>query len=143
MLAFMRTTTELTDEQWRHLKPLLPPPRKGRGRPRADDRSTLNGVLYVLRTGCRWEDVPKEYGSPSTCWRRLRVWEKDGTWERIWRALLTLLDAQKKLEWAKAFLDGSFVPAKKGEILLARPSARKAPRRCCSPKATACPSASA
>lgn len=61
-LAFMRTT-ELTDEQWRHLEPLLPSPRKGRGRPRADNRNTLNGILYVLRTGCRWQDVPREYGS--------------------------------------------------------------------------------
>jgi transposase/quercetin dioxygenase-like cupin family protein len=102
-------TTELTDAQWQCLQPLLPPPRKGRGRPRADDRRTLNGVLYVLRTGCRWEDVPRRYGSPATCWRRLRAWEKDGTWECIWRRLLTFLDQRKKLEWAKAFLDGSFV----------------------------------
>jgi transposase len=126
MLALMRTT-ELTNEQWRHLKPLLPP-RKKRGRPRADDRKTLNGVLYVLRTGCRWEDVPAEYGSSATCWRRLRAWEQDGTWERVWRSLLTLLDEQDKLGWARAFLDGSFVPAKKGELGWARPSAEKAPK---------------
>jgi transposase len=109
-------TTELTDEQWRHLEPLLPSPRKGRGRPRADNRNTLNGILYVLRTGCRWQDVPREYGSPTTCWRRLKTWEGDGTWERIWRSLLALLDELGKLEWATAFLDGSFVPAKKGEM---------------------------
>lgn len=114
MLTFMKTT-ELTDEQWRRLKPLLPSPREGRGHPRADDRQTLNGILYVLRTGCRWQDVPREYGSPTTCWRRLRTWEEDGTWERIWRSLLALLDELRKLEWAKVFLDGSFVPAKKGE----------------------------
>jgi transposase len=107
--------TELKDEQWRTLEHLLPPPRKGRGRPRADDRKTLNGILYVLRTGCRWQDVPREYGSPTTCWRRLKTWEEDGTWERIWRSLLALLDVLGKLEWTKAFLDGSFVPAKKGE----------------------------
>ncbi len=118
--------TELTDEQWHRLEPLLPPPRKGRGRPRADDRKTLNGILYVLRTGCRWQDVPREYGSPATCWRRLRAWEQDRTWECIWRGLLTLLDEQKKLEWAKAFLDGSFVPAKKGDTVSARPSVAKA-----------------
>lgn len=123
-------TAELTDEQWRRLEPLLPQPRTGRGRPRADDRKTLNGILYVLRTGCRWQDVPREYGSPSTCWRRLRAWEEDSTWERIWRNLLTLLDEQKKLEWAKAFLDGSFVPAKKGELPLARLNAARARRLC-------------
>ena len=113
MLTLMRKT-ELTDGQWQNVRPLLPPPRKSRGRPRADDRKTLNGILYVLRTGCRWEDVPREYGSPPTCWRRLRRWEQDGTWEKIWRSLLSLLDEQGKIRWDKAFLDGSFVPAKKG-----------------------------
>lgn len=90
--------TDLTDEQWKRIRPLLPPPRKGRGRPLADDRRVLNGILFVLRTGCRWEDVPQEYASPATCWRRL----------------LATLDGQGKLEWARAFLDGSFVPAKRG-----------------------------
>jgi len=120
-------TTELSDEQWEHLEPLLPPPRH-RGRPRADDRKTLNGILYVLRTGCRWQDVPREFGSPATCWRRLKEWEEGGTWERIWRELLALLDGQEKLKWARAFLDGSFVPAKKGELALARPGVVRAPR---------------
>ncbi len=119
-------TTDLTDEQWQRLEPLLPP-RQKRGRPRADDRKTLNGILYVLRTGCRWADVPREYSSPATCWRRLRAWENDGTWEGIWRALLALLDEQEKLEWARVFLDGSFVPAKKGEQRSARPSVARAP----------------
>jgi len=105
---------EITDEHWRRLEPLLPPPRKGRGRPRADDRKTLNGILYVLRTGCRWGDVTRKYGSPTTCWRRLRAWEESGIWEQIWRLLLARLDEQGKLQWAHAFLDGSFVPAKRG-----------------------------
>ncbi len=106
-------TTELSEEQWEHLEPLLPPPRH-RGRPRADDK-TLNGILYVLRTGCRWQDVPQEYDSPATCWRRLRAWEEDGTWEKIWRKLLALLDGQQKIEWAKAFLDGTKLPSKREE----------------------------
>src|SRR5215216_1439929 len=58
MLALMRRT-ELSDKQWQHLHPLLPL-LKGGGRPRADERKTLNGILYVLRTGCRWEDVPTD-----------------------------------------------------------------------------------
>jgi transposase len=115
MFTPMRNT-ELTEKQWRRLQPLLPPPHKGKGRPRADDRKILNGILYVLRTGCRWQDVPREYGSSTTCWRRLRRWEEDGNWERIWRSLLALLDELRKLEWTRAFLDGSFVPAKKGEL---------------------------
>jgi transposase len=68
--------TELTDRLYECLEPLLPP-RRLRGRSRADDREALNGILYVPRTGCRWQDVPREYGSPTTCWRRLRGWEQD------------------------------------------------------------------
>jgi transposase len=61
---------ELSDEQWQFIQPLLPL-RARTGRPRADDRRTLNGILYVLVTGCRWMDMPKEYGSHKTAWRRL------------------------------------------------------------------------
>lgn len=104
---------ELTDAQWALLAPVLPPPKR-RGRKRADDRAVLQGILFVLRTGCRWKDIPRRYGAPTTCWRRLAEWEADGTWERVWRTLLGTLDAQGKLEWAQAFLDGSFVPAKRG-----------------------------
>ena len=104
---------ELTDAQWELIAPLLPA-RKRRGRPRAEDRATLNGILYVLRSGCRWQDIPRQYGAPNTCWRRLSHWQGDGTWERVWRTLLGTQDAQGKLLWAHAFLDGSFVPAKRG-----------------------------
>lgn len=107
---------ELTDAQWAVIKPLLPQQKPGPGRRRADDRRTLNGILHVLKTGCAWEDMPRAYGSPTACWRRLQTWSQDGTWERMWRALLSQLDAQSKLEWAKSFLDGSFVPAKKGAM---------------------------
>jgi transposase len=105
--------TDLTDEQWQLIGPLLPLPKR-RGRPRCEDRRTLNGILYVLRPGCRWQDLPPEYGSPVTCWRRLDQWQMDATWERIWRAFLSTLDKQGQLDWSWAFLDGSFVPAKKG-----------------------------
>jgi len=108
---------ELTDEQWAIIAPLIPVQKPGPGRKRADSRKALNGILYVLKTGCAWEDVPREYGSSSTCWRRLNEWAQDGTWENIWRTLLSQLDAQGKVEWAQAFLDGSFVPAKKGGLV--------------------------
>jgi transposase len=57
---------ELRDDQWALIAPLLPPP-KQRGRPRADDRRTVNGILWVLRPGARWRGLPREFGSPSTC----------------------------------------------------------------------------
>lgn len=104
---------ELSDAQWAYIAPLLPP-KKQRGRPRADDRRTLNGVLWVLRSGSRWCDLPPAYGSDSTCHRRLQEWQEQGVWEHLWVAFLSTLDAQKKLDWEKAFLDGSFVSAKKG-----------------------------
>lgn len=106
---------DLTDAQWALIQPLLPTP-EHRGRPRADDRRTLNGILYVLRTGCRWRDLPKQYGVSSTCWRRLERWLADGTWERVWRTLLATLDTWEKCIWAEALLTGACipVPTKKG-----------------------------
>ncbi len=124
----MASRHELSEEQWALLEPLIPKRKTGPGRPRADDRRTLNGILYILKTGCAWQDLPQEYGSPTTCWRRLAQWSEDGTWERIWRALLGQLDAQGKLEWAQAFVDGSFVPAKKGAPEWAEPKSAKAAR---------------
>ncbi len=69
----------------------------------------------MLRTGARWGDLPAEYGvHPSTAWRRLQRWEAEGVWERLWRAILAALEPEEKLAWAEAFLDGTFVPAKRG-----------------------------
>jgi transposase/heme-degrading monooxygenase HmoA len=101
--------TPLTDAQWARIQPLLPP-RRREGRPRADDRRTLDGILYVLRAGCRWHDLPETYGNPVTCWRRFARWEADGTWGNVWRALLDTLDPPGKQAWALAFLDGQVVP---------------------------------
>src|SRR5215472_8897900 len=104
---------QLTDKQWAFIRPLLPPAAHT-GRPRADDRRTIEGILYVLITGCRWQDLPREYGASTTVWRRLKRWGEKGVWERIWRTALAALDLQGKLDWSLAFLDGSFAPAKNG-----------------------------
>lgn len=103
----------LTDRQWTFIQPLLPPPALT-GRPRANDRRIIEGIIYVLITGCRWQDVPREYGAPTTVWRRLRRWSAEGVWERIWRAALTALDQQGRPDWSRAFLDDSFAPTKRG-----------------------------
>ena len=103
----------LTDSQWEKIRPWLPV-RTSRGRPWADDRRVLEGILWVLRTGARWKDLPNRYPSPSTCWRRLQLWEADGTWLKVWRAFLSELDARGRLDWDEAFIDASFAPAKKG-----------------------------
>ena len=111
-----RKANLLSDAQWKKIFPLLPSveiPRK-KGRPRADDRMVVEGILWVLRTGARWKDLPDKYPSPSTCWRRLKGWEEDGIWLNVWRTFLSELDSSGVLDWSEAFMDGSFAPAKKG-----------------------------
>ena len=109
-----RLPSDLTDAEWEFVRYFLPP-HKDRGRPRAYDRRTLNGILYALSTGCRWRDLPPErYGSGVTCWRRLRVWQRDGTWERIAVNLLRELDRKGKLRLRSSYLDASIREAKRG-----------------------------
>jgi transposase len=106
---------DLTDAQWAVLQPLLPP-RHRTGRPRADDRRTLNAILYVLRTGCAWRDLHEKYGDDSTAHRRLQRWQAEGVWQRIHRALLGMLEGMKRIDWSSGLPDGSFVPAKRGAM---------------------------
>ncbi|ABY34714.1 TIS1421-transposase protein A [Chloroflexus aurantiacus J-10-fl] len=119
---------DLTDDQWVVIEPLIPKQPRARGRPRNDDRRTLNGMLYVLHTGCAWADLPTEDESPSTCWRRWHAWSQDGTWERMCRTLLSRLAADGTLAWARALLDGSVVPATKGALAEAQRRLATAPR---------------
>ena len=117
----------LTEEQWQRIAPLLPK-HKSRGRPWADNRRVLEGILWVLKTGARWRDLPREYPSASTCWRRLRQWEEKDVWLKMWRAFLDQLDRKRRLDWSQSFIDGSFAPAKKGATELGKPNAARARR---------------
>ena len=106
----------LTEAQWAVMVPLLPkrrPDPRG-GRPRCSDRACIEGILWVLRTGARWRDLPRGYPSPSTCWRRLAEWEAGDHLRRLWRAFLGQLDQRGLLQWDECFLDGTFAPAKGG-----------------------------
>jgi len=118
----------LTDAQWAKIEPLLPKPKRSRkgGRKPIAHRRVLEGILWVLRTGARWKDLPAEFPSPSTCWRRLKQWEEEDVWLRVWRAFLAELDQKGQLDWSEAFADGSFAPAKKGALASARPNAARA-----------------
>ncbi len=122
-----RRGVRVTDAQWAVIEPLLPQlPRTARGgRPWAGHRAVVDGILWVLKTGARWRDLPAEYPSPSTCWRRLKRWDEDGTWLRVWRAIIAQLDERGRLQWETAFIDGTVAPAKKGALTSARPSAGK------------------
>ena len=118
----------LSDTQWEKIQPLLPKlKRHRRGRPPKDNRVVLEGILWVLKTGARWRDVPSDIGvSGSVCWKRLRRWDQQGVWLRIWRAFLSELDQRGRLDWRESFLDGSFAPAKKGAKESAKPSVERA-----------------
>lgn len=117
----------ITDEQWEKLEALLPQHKmsaKG-GRKPINNRDVFEGIAWVLRSGARWKDLPQQYPSASTCWRRLQQWEDQGVWLRIWRKFLSELDERKQLEWEETFADGSFASAKKGACASERPNVEK------------------
>ena len=118
----------LTKQQWDAIRMHLPQPKASArgGRPRVEDRRCVEGILWILWTGSQWSELPRRYGSPSTCWRRLKQWEETGVLLQLWRAFLAQLNDQQKLRWDECFADGSFVPAKKGEPTSARRNAARA-----------------
>jgi transposase len=87
-----------------------------------DDRATLNGILYVLRSGIPWRMLPTElgYGSGVTCWRRLREWQRRGVWRTLHQRMLERLAAADKIDWTRASLDSPSLAAKKGGATSAR-----------------------
>ena len=110
----------ITDELWAAIEPLLPPePEKRRGgRPRIPNRDVLRGILFVLSTGLPWEYLPPEMGCGSgmTCWRRQREWHEAGVWQRLHRLLLDRLNEADRVDWSRAALDSSSMPAQKGAL---------------------------
>ena len=103
---------ELSDSQWKFIRFHLPPqPRVGRKR--ANDRKTINGILFVLVTGCRWRDVPRRYGSYITMRKRLRHWSEEGVWDRILSALREYVYEQGKLSLDIVSVDSTLVDSKK------------------------------
>ena len=119
-----RSGALLTEAQWQKIAPLLPKPPKQRkgGRPWIQNRRVLEGILWILRSGARWQDLPEKFPHPSTCWRRLRDWEERGVWLNIWRTFLSELNQRQQLKWSESFLDGSFASAKKGAAESEKPS---------------------
>jgi transposase len=118
----------LTNAPWEAIRVHLPPPKASPrgGRPRVDDRRGFEGILWILWTGAQWRELPRRYGSPSTCWRRLQHWEERGLLLKLWRAFLAQLNDQQQLRWDECCADGRVIPAHKGEPKLARRSAAKA-----------------
>ncbi|GGR87136.1 transposase [Micromonospora fulviviridis] len=99
---------ELTDEAWAVIAPLLPEPGGARGRWR-DHRQVINGILWKLRTGAPWRDLPERFGPWKTCHERLRRWTADGTWDRI-LAAAQVHDDGTPVQWTIS-IDSSTVRA--------------------------------
>lgn len=122
---------DLTNEQWAILEPLIPVPLRrpdGRGRPWKPARDVLNGILWILRTGAPWKDMPERYPSYQTCHRRFQRWEQEGVMDKILLSLAQDLKERGDLDVRECFIDGTFVVAKKGASEWERPSGAKVRR---------------
>lgn len=107
----------ISEELWNRIAPHLPPERpKHRGRKPLSHRKALTGIVFVLKTGIPWEDLPQEMGCGCgmTCWRRLRDWQEAGVWARILAALHDELGRTGQIDWSRASLDSSSVRAVRG-----------------------------
>jgi transposase len=124
---------DLTDEQWDAISGCFPSKERKRttkkgGRPWRDPRDVVNGVMWILRTGAPWADLPGRYPPYQTCHRRFQTWVEDGALERMLRRLAEDLRDRGKLDLTEAFIDGSHAGAKRGALLLESLGAAKRPR---------------
>src|SRR5688572_28215994 len=105
----------VSDELWAVIEPLLPPdpPRLKGGRKRLPSRKVLTGILFVLKTGMGWEDLPQEMGCGSgmTGWRRLQDWQAVGVWQQLHQVLLDRLGQADQIDWSRTAVDAASVPA--------------------------------
>jgi putative transposase len=103
---------------WRILKRELPKPpqKKGRGRPRIDNRRVINGIWYVLWTGCQWKAVHRDWFgvSSSVLHERLQTWQREGRWERILRRIVRYYARERRIAWKWQSVDSKSVPAPLG-----------------------------
>jgi transposase len=106
----------LDDELWQIIEPLIPKKKRRfryPGRNRLPNQVVLTGILFVLKTGIAWEDLPQEMGCGSgmTCWRRLRDWQKAGVWDKIHQVLLSQLRQADQIDFSRAVVDSASVRA--------------------------------
>ena len=102
---------DLTDEQWERLRPLLPPQKPWTGKPSLDHRTVINGILWILRTGAPWDDLPRRYGKRGTVSSRFYRWCQQGIWARIFAALQAQAERDGALDWTLHFVDSTVVRA--------------------------------
>lgn len=102
---------ELTDAQWEHIKPLLPPEKPKTGRPNLEHRVLLNGMIWRAKTGTPWRDLPERYGKWKTVYSRWLRWRDNGVWQRIWDRLQQEANHKGEVEWEIHFIDSTIVRA--------------------------------
>lgn len=112
----LRTIRRIPDDLWLEVQPLLPPEKKPgtNGRPVVPFRKVLDGILFVLRTGCQWKDLSAEYGSGSTCHKRFQEWVRMGVFRKLWVKLLERYDELRGIKWEWQSLDSLSVKAPLG-----------------------------
>ncbi len=102
---------DLTNMQWERLQPLLPPQNPKTGRPAVDHRRILNGILWILRTGAPWRDLPERYGPWRTVASRFYRWQRAGIWEQLFSAVQAQADARGQMNWDLHYIDGTMIRA--------------------------------
>lgn len=102
---------ELTDEQWALIGPQLPQRTARTGRPPSDPRRMWNGILWILRTGAPWRDLPERFGPWQTVYDHFSTWRRSGTFERILETLQIRLDREGKIDWDLWCIDGTQIRA--------------------------------
>jgi len=134
---------QLSDDQWFLIENLFPwkPPSDVGGRPAVPPRAVLEALLWLLRNGGPWQDLPEWAPSESTCRRRLKAWSESGLLTEVWTRLVEISDELGDIDWEHLIADGTFCRAKKGAISWAEVARETVPRRSCSWTATALPSA--
>jgi transposase len=106
------TRTLISDAQWERLRPLLPPQKPRTGRPAKDHRQVLEGILWVLRTGAPWRDLPEhEFGPWQTYATRFYRWRNAGIWDRVLAELQRQDDAAGRVDWSLHHVDGTVIRA--------------------------------
>jgi transposase len=106
-----RTEPELSDDQWARLEPLLPPQRPATGRPSNDHRQVVEAMLWLVRTGSPWRDLPAQYGSWKTVASRFYRWRREGVFERLLAEVHRRADGCGELDWLCHYVDGSVIRA--------------------------------
>ena len=108
---------ELSDEEWKIIEPLLPELPSGvHGRPWRGNREVLDGILWILRTGAPWQDLPKKYPPYQTCHRRFQQWSMDETFKKVLTTITEQLEKRRQLNVSECSIDAKFVASKKGAL---------------------------